>query len=230
MPAPPGQSQQRRNGDCRRSDRGGIVAHLRCIVTVRCMRSGDLPAMRISGRPRSTSSGVRNVSMLAEWAIRRKEVRKASSLISGENAPLERSWRGHLPSVKELPLKGGVRRDVDRQDVRLGGGVARRFTRSEHRPTGKSTPIPRTRRSDLLSGHTGWPVAPQGTGTATMVDRTFGAGHTTHTRRAGAGDGPGLPPGWSGFRSERIGSIGTRLLNHTVEVSKRERWRPVEGC
>ena len=173
---------------------------------------------------------VRNGSVLVEWAIRRKEVRKASSLISGEDAPLGRSRRGHLLPVKELPLKGGMRRDVDRQDAPLGGGLAWRFTRSEHRPTGKSTPIPLTRRSDLLSGYTGWPVAPQGTGMATRVDRTCGAGHTTHTRRAGAGDGPELPPGWSGFRGERIGSIGTRLLNHTVGVNKRERWRPVEGC
>ena len=65
---------------------------------------------------------------------------------------------------------------------------------------------------------------------ATMVDRISAAGHTKHTGSAGAGDGPGLPPGWSGFRSERIGSIGTRLLNRTVGVNKRERWRPVEGC
>ena len=64
---------------------------------------------------------------------------------------------------------------------------------------------------------------------ATMVDRICGAGHTKHARRAGAGDGPGLPPGWSGFRSERIGSIGTRLLNHAAGVNKHERWRPVEG-
>ena len=195
-----------------------------------CTKSESLPATATSARPRSTSSDVRNASMLAEWAIRRKEDRKASSLISGEDAPLGRSRRGRLPSVKELPLKGGVRRDVDRQDALLGGGVARRFTRSEFRPTGKSTPIPPTLRSDLLSGFTGWPVAPQETGMATMVDRSGEAGHTKHARRAGAGDGPGLPPGWSGFRSERIGSIGTRLLNHTVGVSKRERWRPVEGC
>src|SRR5262249_59240141 len=107
--------------------------------------------------------------MLAEWAIRRKEVRNASSLISGEDAPLGRSWRGHLPPVKELPLKGGVRRDVDRQDALLGGGVARRFTRSEFQPTGKSTPIPPTLRTDLLSGPTGWARAPQGPGVATMV-------------------------------------------------------------
>src|SRR5262249_47787247 len=39
-----------------------------------------------------------------------------------------------------------------------------------------------------------------------------------------------LPLGWSGFRSARIGSLRTRLLNHTVGVSKRERWRPVAGC
>src|SRR5208337_2164200 len=84
-------------------------------------------------------------------------------------------------------LKGRVRRDVDRQDALLGGGVARRFTRSEFRPTGKSTLIPPTLRSDLLSGHTGWPVAPQGTGMATMVDRTCEAGHTKHARCAGAG-------------------------------------------
>ena len=168
--------------------------------------------------------------MLVEWAIRRKEVRKASSLISGEDAPLGRSWRGHLPPVKELPLKGRVRRDVDRQDALLGGGVAWRFTRSEFTPTGKSTLIPPTLRSNLLSGHTGWPVAPQGTGMATIGARTCEAGHTKHARGADAGDGPELPPGWSGFRSERIGSIGTRLLNHTVGVSKQERWRPVEGC
>ena len=153
-----------------------------------------MPATATSAPPSSTSSAVRNGSMLVEWAIRRKEVRNASSLISGEDAPLGRSRRGHLLPVKELPLKGGMRRDVDRQDAPLGGGVAWRFTRSEFRPTGKSTLIPPTLRSDLLSGHTGWPVAPQGTGMATRVDRTCGAGHTTHIRRAGAGDGPGLPP------------------------------------
>jgi len=64
---------------------------------------------------------------------------------------------------------------------------------------------------------------------ATTVDRTCIAGHMKHIGCAGAGDGPGLPPGWSGFRSERIGSIGTRFLNHIVGVNKHERWRPVEG-
>ena len=66
----------------------------------RCTRCGSSPGTPISGPPRSTSCGVRNGSVLVEWAIRRKEVRKASSLISGEDAPLGRSWRGHLPSVK----------------------------------------------------------------------------------------------------------------------------------
>ena len=64
---------------------------------------------------------------------------------------------------------------------------------------------------------------------ATMVDRISAAGHTKHTGSAGAGDGPGLPPGWSGFRSERIGLISTRLLNHIAGVNKHERWRLVEG-
>jgi len=64
---------------------------------------------------------------------------------------------------------------------------------------------------------------------ATMVDRTCEAGHTKHARCARAGTDLGYTPGWSGFRSERIGAIGTRLLNHTIGVNKHERWRPVEG-
>ena len=55
---------------------------------------------RATGSRASASPAVRNGSVLVEWAIRRKEVRKASSLISGEDAPLGRSWRGHFPSVK----------------------------------------------------------------------------------------------------------------------------------
>src|SRR5215468_8685544 len=169
---------------------------------------------------------VRNGSVLVEWAIRRKEVRKASSLISGEDAPLGRSRRGHLSSVKELPLKGGVRRDVDRQDARLGGGVARRFTRSEHRPTGKSTPIPPTRRSDLLSGHTGWPVAPQGTGMATRVARTCGAGHTKR-RMCRCQGRTWVTPRMVGIpqRADWVNQYSPPKPHRGV--NKHERWRPV---
>jgi len=42
----------------------------------RCTRCASSPGTPISGPPSSTSCAVRNGSMLVEWAIRRKEVRK----------------------------------------------------------------------------------------------------------------------------------------------------------
>ena len=80
---------------------------------------------------------------------RRKPLFPRAQAYAKKGLPYLTSWRfwGLFPFSVPMLLTG-----LDRQDALLGGGVARRFTRSEDRPTGKSTLIPLNRLARFWDG------------------------------------------------------------------------------